>query len=133
VSLGEGDPLPELLAAMAVAARRLADLEGGAALAAPLAAAGADLGAASRWIVEQRGEAPDDVLAVATPYLDVLARAVAGTLLAEEVLTPTAPHREAAARYFLTQLRAQRPDLGAAMAGGAAALDWLVPAPLANR
>src|SRR5207253_2925203 len=79
----------------------------------------ADLDAASRWIVERRGEQPDDVLAVATPFLEVLARSVAGTLLAEEVLEPSTPGREAAARFFLGQQLANRPDLGAAIAGGA--------------
>jgi alkylation response protein AidB-like acyl-CoA dehydrogenase len=130
VSLGNGDPLPALLADMTAAAERLAALDGGADLSRPLAAARTDLAAASEWIVERRAQQADDVLAVATPFLEVLARSVAGTLLAQEVLEPSTPGREAAARFFLGQQLANRPDLGAAIVGGTAAIDWLVPEPV---
>ncbi|MCU1375682.1 MAG: hypothetical protein JWO68_2968 [Actinomycetia bacterium] len=127
VSMGDTDPLPNLLAGMATAADALRATPGCEPAGDALAHARAQVEDTARWIVEHRGTHPDDVLAVATPFLDALARTVAGLVLSRELVGPLAasstPRRRTAARFFLTQRLLATPDLRRLTAEGVAPFD----------
>ncbi len=111
----------------------LAELE---LLDAPLAAAGDDLAAArtslaealvatraaTAWLIERASAAPDDALAGATTYLDMLGTTLGGALLVESALHRPTPRSVAVATFFATERLARVPGLLGPVTAGAARL-----------
>ena len=111
----------------------LSELE---ALDAPLAAVGDDLASvrstlaealvsvrtATAWLVERASTSPDDALAGATVYLDMLGSTLGGALLAESALRLGTPRSIGIATFYATERLARVPGLLGPVTAGAARL-----------
>ena len=106
------------------------------ALDAPLAAAGDDLATvrstladalvaartATSWLIERSSAAPDDALAGATVYLDLLGSTLGGALLARSALRLRTPRAIGLATFYATERLARVPGLLGPVTAGAARL-----------
>ena len=106
------------------------------ALDAPLAAAGDDLATvrstladalvaartATSWLIERASAAPDDALAGATVYLDLLGSTLGGALLARSALRLRTPRAIGLATFYATERLARVPGLLGPVTAGAARL-----------
>jgi len=116
-----------------VIADLLSELE---ALDGPLAEAGDELAevrarladalvavrAATAWLIERAATAPDDALAGATAYLDLLGSTLGGALLAESALRLRSPRSIGIATFYATERLARVPGLLGPVTAGAARL-----------
>ncbi|MGZ4704618.1 MAG: acyl-CoA dehydrogenase, partial [Acidimicrobiales bacterium] len=108
-------------------------------LDAPLAAAGAELAdgrdrlaealvavrAATTWLIERAASDPDDALAGATTYLDMLGTTLGGALLAESALRLGTPRSIGLAAFYASERLARVPGLLGPVTAGAARLALL--------
>ena len=106
------------------------------ALDAPLAAAGDDLATvrstladalvaartATSWLIGRASAAPDDALAGATVYLDLLGSTLGGALLARSALRLRTPRAIGLATFYATERLARVPGLLGPVTAGAARL-----------